>query len=282
MPLERAGGSQWPSRLRANAGWWCVPPRARSGRVQRSRARSSRCGRSGRSGCGTWATNQRFACEPDAQAALTAQLKTGPDWLLVKAEVHAVPKHARPGRPRKAAAPDHLEWQVQATLTVDAEAVARQARRNASFLVATNVLDPAQLSDHELVQTYTEQHSVERGFAFLKDPLFLASSVFVKKPQRIVALALVMVLCLLVYRLAEHRLRQQLAATGRTVPNQLKQPTDHPTMRWMFQCFEGISLVRFIPPNDPPFQEITGVEPLHEQVIRLLGPSCATLYELST
>jgi transposase len=40
---------------------------------------------------------------------------------------------------------------------------------------------------------------VERGFSFLKDPLFLASSVFVKKPERIVALSLVMALCLLVY-----------------------------------------------------------------------------------
>jgi transposase len=108
--------------------------------------------------------------------------------------------------------------------------VTRQARRNASFLVATNVLEADQLSDHELVQIYTVQHSVERGFAFLKDPDFLASSVFVKKPERIVALSLVMVLCLLGYRLAEHRLREQLAATGQTVPNQLKHPTERPTL----------------------------------------------------
>jgi hypothetical protein len=102
----------------------------------------------------------------------------------------------------------------------------------------------------------------------------------VKKPERIVALSLVMVLCLLVYRLAEHRLRARLVATGQTVPSQLKQPTDRPTLRWMFQCFEGISLVRFLPPHGPPLPEITGVEPLHQQVIRLLGPTCAKLYEL--
>jgi transposase len=83
----------------------------------------------------------------------------------------------------------------------------------------------------ELIWTYKEQHSVERGFSFLKDPQFLAPSVFVKKPERIVALSLVMVLCPLVYRLAEHRLRSQLAATGQTIPNQLKQPTDRPTLR---------------------------------------------------
>ncbi|HEV2458694.1 MAG TPA: hypothetical protein VGS80_10040 [Ktedonobacterales bacterium] len=59
--------------------------------------------------------------------------------------------------------------------------MAREVRRQAAFLIATNVLDPAQLSDHELIRTYKDQQSVERGFSFLKDPLFLASSVFVKK-----------------------------------------------------------------------------------------------------
>jgi hypothetical protein len=39
--------------------------------------------------------------------------------------------------------------------------VERAARRQACFLVATNVLDPAVLSDHELIQTYKEQSSVE-------------------------------------------------------------------------------------------------------------------------
>jgi hypothetical protein len=102
---------------------------------------------------------------------------------------------------------------------------------------------------------------------------------FPRKPERIVALALVMVLCLLVYRLAERRLREQLAATGQTIPSQVNKPTDRPSMRWVFQCFEGISVVRFLPPHGPPFQEVTGVEPLHKQVIRLLGPSCAKLYE---
>jgi hypothetical protein len=90
-----------------------------------------------------------------------------------------------------------------------------------------------------------------------------------------------MVLCLLVYRLAEHRLREQLAATGQTVPNQVKQPTDRPTMRWMFQCFEGISVVGFTLPNGPPHRDIAGLEPLHEQVVALLGPSCAELYKVA-
>jgi transposase len=225
-------------------------------------------------------SNQRFACVPDAQAALAKQLKTRPAWLQVESVLVMQPKYRRPGRPRKDAPPDQVEWQVLTTLAVDAAAVARQARRKAAFVVATNVLDPAQLADHELIRIYQEQHSVERGFSFLKDPLFLASSVFVKKPERIVALSLVMVLCLLVYRLAEHRVREQLAATGQTVPNQLSKPTDRPTMRWIFQCFEGISLVAFQPPGGSPIQDVNGLEPLHEQVLALLGPLYEKLYKL--
>jgi transposase len=40
---------------------------------------------------------------------------------------------------------------------------------------------------------------VERGFRFLKDPPFLASSLSLKKPERLMALLMVMTGCLLVY-----------------------------------------------------------------------------------
>jgi hypothetical protein len=104
-------------------------------------------------------------------------------------------------------------------------------------------------------------------------------SVFVKKPERIVALALVMVLCLLLYRLAEHRLREQLALRGQTVSNQLSKPTDRPTLRWIFPCFEGISLVGFQLPGGLLVQDVNGLEPSHEQVLALLGPTYEKLYK---
>jgi hypothetical protein len=62
----------------------------------------------------------------------------------------------------------------------------------------------------------------------------LASSVFVKKPERIVALNFVMVVCLLVYRLADHRLRKRLAESGQIIPDQAGKPSAKPTMRWVF------------------------------------------------
>jgi len=226
--------------------------------------------------------NRRFACQPDAQAALAQQLKGCPAWLDVQTQVVAHPRYAQPGRPRSGAVPARQEWQVVAELSVNEGEVARLVRRRASYLVATNVTDPQEFPDQELIQTYQGQGSVERGFAFLKDPLFLASSVFVKKPERIVALSLIMVLCLAVYRLAEHRVRRQLAAMGQTVPNQLSKPTNRPTMRWLFQCFEGISLVVFQPAFGPARWAITTLEPLHEQVLALLGASCACFYRTTS
>ena len=217
--------------------------------------------------------NRPFACAPDAQAALDQQLKACPAWLRVQARLVSHATYRQPGRPRKGVPPDDEAWQIEATLTVDDEAVARAVRRKASFLVATNVLDSAQLPDQELIQTYKDQHRVERGFSFLKDPLFLASSVFVKKPERIVALSLVMVLCLLVYRLAEHRLREQLAATGQTIPSQVNKPTSRPTLRWVFQCFEGIDLLHIRHGPAATVEFVLGLQPLHHQVLALLGPA---------
>ena len=111
--------------------------------------------------------------------------------------------------------------------------------------MATNVLDHRQLSNDQLLIEYKAQQSTERGFRFLKDPLFFTSSVFLKSPKRIAALAMVMGLSLLVYSLGQRALRLALATTGQTVPNQLGKPTASPTLRWVFQCFMSVHLVSF-------------------------------------
>jgi len=174
-----------------------------------------------------------------------------------------------------------MEWQVQVSLTVNQQRVQQETRRKACFIVATNVLDVAVLSEQEVVTTYKDQGSVERGFRFLKDPLFLASSVFLKKPERIVALGLIMVLCLLVYRLAEYRLRTRLVETQQTLPDQLNKPTARPTMRWIFQCFEGIELLHICSTVGTQ-SLVLRLLPMHRLVLALLGPSYEKIYNVPT
>jgi transposase len=225
-------------------------------------------------------SNQRFGCRADAQSALARELKGLPAWLEVQSEFVSSEQHLGRGRPRKETTPT-MQWHITTTVTVKQPQVEQEARRKACFIVATNVLDAAILSDQELVTTYKEQGSVERGFRFLKDPLFLASSVFVKKPERIVALGLIMVLCLLVYRLAEHRLRTRLAETEQTIPDQLNRPTARPTMRWIFQCFEGIELLHVRSASDTQ-SLVLRLQPMHRLVLALLGPPYEHIYKISS
>ena len=49
------------------------------------------------------------------------------------------------------------------------------------FVVATNEMNVEHLSDMQILEAYKDQGvSVERGFRFLKDPLFYAESLYLK------------------------------------------------------------------------------------------------------
>jgi transposase len=88
--------------------------------------------------------------------------------------------------------------------------VAQTLNAKGRFILATNDLDRERYPVAQLLQDYKDQQSVERGFRFLKDPWFMVDSIFLKLPRRIEALMMVMTLCLLVYNLAQFRLRQRL------------------------------------------------------------------------
>jgi len=220
-----------------------------------------------------------FSCEKDAQAAWKQAIKGKPSWLVATFTLRSEARHTHPGKPKKDASPQKVVWHLVPTVSLDEPEVEAQIKKDACFIIATNILDEQELSHEQVITMYKEQGGVERGFRFLKDPLFLASSIFVKKPERVIALSFIMVLCLLVYRLAEHVLRSQLAQTEETVPNQVNKPTKRPTMRWIFQCFEGIDLLH-IRMGSHWHTQVLGLQALHQKVLRLLGPPYAHLYGL--
>src|SRR5947209_5438778 len=220
-------------------------------------------------------SKQAFSCQTDAQNAWEKALKGKPSWVIA-----ILGQYQQRGRPKQEATPDQTVWYLVPQLEVDQQEVTVLVRKKAAFIVATNILDAQRLSHEQVISTYKEQGGVERGFRFLKDPLFLASSVFVKKPERVIALSFVMVLCLLVYRLAEHLLRRQLLATQQTLPNQINKPTNRPTMRWIFQCFEGIDLLH-IHIGSHWQTQVLGLQALHQRVLRLLGPVYSQFYFFS-
>lgn len=84
------------------------------------------------------------------------------------------------------------------------------------FVLASNDLE---IDDETMLQHYKGQQLVERGFRFLKDKRFNIAQVYLKKEERIQALAMIMVLTLLVYSIAEWLLRKRLMETGNSIPN---------------------------------------------------------------
>ena len=52
-----------------------------------------------------------------------------------------------------------------------------------------------------------------------------------------------MSLCLLVYNLGQREVRKNLKRANTGVKNQVGKSTNNPTLRWIFQCFQGIHFV---------------------------------------
>ncbi len=110
------------------------------------------------------------------------------------------------------------------------------------FILATNDCSE-DLSMQFILDEYKSQQAVERGFRFLKSPDFLTSSLFLKKPERIEALLMVMTCCLMVYASIEYQIRKMLVDNNAAFPDMKKKPTQKPTAKWVFFCFQGISVV---------------------------------------
>ncbi len=189
-------------------------------------------------------------------------------------------RYAKAGRPGPDTPVKAIEWQIQVQFQVDVSALEARIEHGACFIIGTNTRTN-ELSDEAVFSAYKGQSSVEHGFRFLKDPLFFVSSLFVKKPSRIEGLLMVMTLALFVYSMAQRRLRRALAQEGEALPNQIKQPTSRPTLRWVFQMLDGINRV-LVRTKEGVCAIIEGLTDLKTKILRLLGPGVEQIYQISS
>lgn len=226
--------------------------------------------------------NQCFACEKDAKKEVT-RLAKNYDFHKIKMNILPIQKHKKRGRPKLDEMAEAVGYQIQAAIEVDPIRVEEFLNRKGRFILATNDLDTESFSDEKMLKEYKDQQYVERGFRFLKDPWFMVDSVFLKSARRIEALMMIMALCLMIYNVAQHRLRETLKKQNQTLPNQLKKPVQNPTMRWIFQIMEGIGVVQFFNENiiKPVKELISNLSELRKKIIRLFGITACQIYEIS-
>jgi transposase len=219
-----------------------------------------------------------FSCGDDAHKKLNALVKKWKYHQVHNVQVQSVKRHTQRGRPTAESA-YVFEWRITADARVNQPFIDQTLEQDSCFVLATNSTSE-ELLIVQVLDTYKGQDSTEKGFAFLKSPNFFVSSLFLKKPSRIDAMLMIMVLSLLIYTIAQRRLRLQLALLKLTVPNQINKEVSNPTMHWIFQLFEGINyIVTRI--NGLIDRQIQGLKSLQRRVLELLGPNVKNIYQFS-
>jgi len=218
--------------------------------------------------------SQPFSCKADAVTAFNAFIKKLKSTEIFEFSVENKPYFKTSGRPKKDQEPDGFHYFITGNIASLPSKFKERVERKSCFILATNQLDTELLSDDELIKTYKNQQKVERGFRFMKDPLFHASTLYLKSPQRIMALMMIMTLSLLVYSALEYRIRQALKKANNTFPNQVGKKTKTPTTRWVFQYFRGIHLLTI--------QEVSAMvlnlNEHHRQLLQQLGKPYENFY----
>ena len=146
--------------------------------------------------------------------------------------------------------------------------IREEKKKLGRFILATNDLT---LDSEQILEYYKDQNKVERGFRFLKDKSFRVSEVYLKKPERIEALSMIMVLTLFVYSTVEWILRKRLKESGEYIPNQLDKPTQKPTLKWVFMLFMGITEVKIDSSDE---RQIANLDEMLWKILDLLGWCC--------
>ena len=219
-------------------------------------------------------TKRAYHCREDAYAAAEGFSKALKLHCLSNLSVVEKKRYLKPGRPTPQTSFE-VTYRLTAELARLAGAISTCRSRSHRFIIATNILAES-LSNDELLVEYKDQQVVERGFRFLRDPLFFTSSVFIKTPSRVAALAMIMALSLLVYTLGQRLIRRNLAEFEGSVPDQKGKPSDRPTLRWIFQLFMAVHLLRAAGEV-----HIMNLSDERRYILEFVSPACRKYYRLS-
>jgi transposase len=186
-----------------------------------------------------------FACLPDAEAAIAAYEGQGPGhrgrrprpWRYHAVRDRLVADTRRTRRTRRGRPPkmDPPPLESGSRLAVEVEALATPEEDNGWAVLATTV--PTEVgTETEILQADQEQNTtVEPGFRWIKNPAAIAP-VWLEKPARMAALAMLTVLGLLVYSMIQRQVRLYLRRHDQQIPGN-KGLTTTPRRR---SCWPGL------------------------------------------
>jgi transposase len=192
------------------------------------------------------AEQQEYFCRADANAA-AAQLRAvhaAYHRLDVTVEERPVYGRGRPS-PQKPRPIKARRYRLKTTINPQTERIARLEEEAGCFVLLTNVPTTGDLahSARDILTVYKDQHGTEQNYGFLKDPV-IVNSLFLKKPERIEALGLILLLALLLWRLMERTMRAYVDTTSTPLPGWDKKATARPTAFMMVTKFAGVLVLK--------------------------------------
>jgi transposase len=192
------------------------------------------------------AEQQEYFCRADAEAAAAKLRAVSAPYHLVEVTVEERPVYGR-GRPslQKPRPIKAMRYRLKTAISPQSEHMARLEEEAGCFVLLTNVPTAGDLahSARDILTVYKDQHGTEQNYGFLKDPV-IVNSLFLKKPERIEALGLILLLALLIWRVMERAMRTYVDTTSIPLPGWDKQATERPTSFMMVTKFAGVMVLK--------------------------------------
>jgi len=187
-----------------------------------------------------------YFCEADARAAAKKAEQLSGKLHAVSASISTIEVRKRGRPPKNKPAPTNTRFTLSWQIVEDPAAVERERCLAGCFVLLSNVpLDGDDGMDgRKLLQTYKGQYGVESDFAFLKEPL-IVNDIFLKKPSRIDALGMILIVALIVWRLMQRSMRAYLQNTNGELIGWDNKSTTKPTSFMMTTAIVGI-IVAFV------------------------------------
>jgi len=223
-------------------------------------------------------SSEYFACAIDAKKALEKLMDKEPLFEACHIEILEVAKHTSAGRPKKDAQKSSLGVQISCYIADNLESIQDKRASKGVFVLATNQKENQAES---ILMAYKGLQGTERGFRFLKDSQFMMDNFYLETSGRISALLTIMTLSLMVYSLAQWKLRQACKEKNETLPNQVGKQIENMTAKLCFIYFSGVSVVQIMSKNGQILQEfMENLNVLQRKILRLLGPPYEAMYEV--
>ena len=182
-----------------------------------------------------------FYNKKDAEA-IAGKQKSGKyhkiEWSIEDKKIY---RRGRPKNGKKEVI--NIRYVLNGHIKQDDKLIENLRKEAGCFVLLSNVTKEEHTSK-EILEIYKDQYGIETNFVFLKDPL-IVNDLFLKKPERIEALGLILLIALLAWRLIERDMRNFIERENITITGWDNKQTKSPTSFMMTTKFDSVHVLKY-------------------------------------